>query len=93
MNQVADALNCYPTSSTDISSDGQSEEEYETISYEIVSDDLSDVIDGIKIPIELKNKIQRSIHEKPERVNNNIQGISAMVEVLSKVSQEMMRQA
>ena len=92
-NQAADALSCCPKSSIDISNDRESKEEYETILYEIVSDDLSDVIDGIKIPIELKNEIQRSIHEKPELDNDNIQGIGMMVDVLSKVSPEMRRQA
>ena len=51
----------------------------------MISDDLTELIDGIKIPIELKKEIQRSIHD-------NIQGTSAMVDVLNKVSPEMMRQ-
>ena len=59
----------------------------------MVSDDLTELIDGIKIPIELKKEIQRSIHEEPQKENDNIQGISTMVDVLSKVSPEMMRQA
>ena len=88
LNQVADALSCHPRSNIDVSSDKGSKEE-----YEIVSDDLSDVIDGIKIPWELKNEIQRSIHEEPERDNDNIQGIGIMVDVLSKVSPEIMKQA
>ena len=94
-NQAADALSHRPKSSVDISSDRGSEEseEYETISYEVTSDDLTELIDGIKIPIELKKKIQRSIHEEPQKESDNIQGTSAMVDVLSKVSPEMMRQA
>ena len=94
-NQAADALSSHPKSSLDISSDRGSEdsEEYETISCEVVSDDLTELIDGIKIPIELKKEIQRSIHEEPQKESDNIQGISAMVDVLSKVSPEMMRQA
>ena len=51
LNQAADALSHHPKSSVDISSDRGSEEEYETISYEVISDDLTEVIDGIKIPI------------------------------------------
>ena len=43
--------------------------------------------------IELRNEIQRSIHEKPEGESDNILGTSTMVDVLSKVSLEMMRQA
>ena len=94
-NQAADALSHCPKSSLDMSSDRGSEEseEYETISYEVISDDLTELIDGIKIPIELKKEIQRSIHEEPQRESDNIQGTSAMVDVLSKVSPEMMRQA
>ena len=76
-----------------MSSDRGSEEEYETIPYEVISDDLTELIDGIKIPIELKKEIQRSIHEEPKRESDNIQGTSAVVDVLSKVSPEMMRQA
>ena len=93
MNQAADALSHHPKSSVDMSSDRGREEEYETMSYEVISDDLTEVIDGIKIPIELKNEIQRSIHKKPKGESDNIQGASAMVDVLSTVSPEMMRQA
>ena len=53
-NQVTDALSHCPKSGVDMSSDRRSEEGYETISYEVISDDLTEVIDGIKIPIELK---------------------------------------
>ena len=53
-NQAADALSHCPKSSLDMSSDRGGEEEYETISYEVISDDLTELIDGIKIPIELK---------------------------------------
>ena len=88
-NQAADSLIHCPMSSTDISSDSESGEEYKTILHEIVSDDLTDVIHGIKLPIDFKNEIQRIIHEKPER--DNIQEISTMVYVLSKVSPEIMR--
>ena len=92
-NQAADALSHDPKSSVDMSSDRGSKEEYETISYEVISDDLTEVIEGIKIPIELKNEIQKSIHEEPKGESVNIQGTSTMVDVLSKVSPEMMRQA
>ena len=92
-NQAADALSCHSKSSLDMSSDRGSEEEYETISYEVISDDLTELTEGIKIPIELKKEIQRSIHEEPKRESDNTQGTSAMVDVLSKVSPEMMRQA
>ena len=57
-NQAADTLSHCPTSSTDISSDGESKEEYKTMPYEIVSDDLTDVVKGIKILIDVKNKIK-----------------------------------
>ena len=78
-NQAADALSCHPKSSVDMSSDRESEEEQETISYEVISDDLTEVIDGIKIPIELKKEIQKSIHEEPKGESVNIQGISAVL--------------
>ena len=91
-NQAADVLIHHPKSSVVISSDRGNEEEYETISYEVISDDLSEIIDGIKIAIEV-NEIQRNIHEKPEGESDDIQGTSTMVDVLSKMSPEMMRQA
>ena len=51
-NQAADALSHHPKSSVDMSSymdsDRGRKEEYETISYEVISDDLTEVIDGIK---------------------------------------------
>ena len=46
-NQAADALSHPPKSSVDMSSDSGSEEEYETISYEVISDGLTKLIDGI----------------------------------------------
>ena len=92
-NQAADALSFHPKSSVDMSSDRGSEEEYETILYEVIRDDLTEVVDEIKIPIELKNEVQRSIHEKPKEKSDNIQGTSTMLDVLSKMSPEMMRQA
>ena len=45
------------------------------------------------MPIELKNEIQKCIHEEPKRESKNIQGTRAMVDVLSRVSPEMIRQA
>ena len=92
-NQAADALSHHPKSSVDMSSDRGSDEEYETLSYEVISDDLTELIHGIKMPIELKTEIQKSIHEEPKRERDNIQGTSTMVNVLSKMSPEMMRQA
>ena len=49
-NQAADALSHCPKSSVDNSSDGGSEEDYKTILYEVINDDLSEVIDGLKCP-------------------------------------------
>ena len=86
-NQAADALSHHPKSSLDWSSDRGSEEEYETISYEMISDDLTELIDGIKMKFK-----RASMNSQKEKVIN-IQGTSAMVDVLSKVSPEMMRQA
>ena len=92
LNQAADALSHHPKSSVDMSSDRGSEEEYETISYGVISDDLTELIDGIKMPIELENEIQKSIHEELKTESDTIQRTSTMVDVLSKVSPEMKRQ-
>ena len=67
-NQAADTLSPHPKSSTDISNDRKSEEVHETISYEIVNDDLSDVIDGIKIPKEIKMKFKETSMRSQKKI-------------------------
>ena len=59
-NKAADGLHCHPKSNADSSSNVKSEE-YETILYEIVSEDLTSVINGIKLPID----IHRNTAEHP----------------------------
>ena len=52
-NQAVDALSCHHKSNADSSSDAKSEE-YETKLCKIVSDDLTSVVSGIKLPIDIK---------------------------------------
>ena len=49
LNQAVDALGHHPTSNEDSSSDVKSEE-YETISYVIVSDDLTNIAKRLNYP-------------------------------------------
>ena len=66
-NQAANTLSCHPRSNTDISSDAESEE-YETISYIVVSDDLISVNNGIHLPIDITQAIQQgSIPDEPRQ--------------------------
>ena len=83
-------MSCCPKSNTDNSNNAESKE-YKTISYERVSDDLNSVVNGIKLSIDIKSEIWNSFHKKPKE--DNIKGINTMVDVLSKVPPEMMRQA
>ena len=52
--QAADAFSHHPKSNADSSGNAESEK-YEMISYEIGSDDLTSVVSGIKLPIDIKS--------------------------------------
>ena len=59
--------------------------------YAVVNDNVTSIVKGITLTMDIKQSIQRNICNKPEQ--NNIKGSSVMVDVLSKVSPDMMRQA
>ena len=61
LNQAADALSHHPTTDSEILSNTESDE-YETISYAVMCDDLSEVIKGEKLPLDLKRAVLSRVH-------------------------------
>ena len=72
---------------SDTESDG-----YETISYAVMCDDLSEVIEGEKLPLDLKRAVQAGISQQAPG-SSKINAHSGMVDVLSRVTPSMMKEA
>ena len=89
-NQAADTLSHRPMTDeilSDTESDG-----YKTISYVMMCDDLSEVIKGEKLPLDLKRAVQAEISQQvPDSRKINVH--SGMVDVLSRVTPSMMKEA
>ena len=65
---------------------------YKTILYAVICNDLSEIIKGEKLPLELKRAVQTEIIQQvPE--SGKIKVYSKMVDVLSKVTPGMMKEA
>ena len=65
---------------------------YETISYTVICNDLSEIIKGEKLPLEPKKAVQTEISKQAldsEKINVH----SRMVDVLCRVTLSMMREA
>ena len=60
-NQAADALSRQPTNPDSASESSDEEEEWEAISYEMVSQILGNRLDSTKIPCQIKHEVQVSI--------------------------------
>ena len=91
LNQAADALSHHPKTDSENLSDSESDG-YETISYTVICNDLSEVIKGEKLPLELKRAVQAEITQQmpdSEKINAH----SKMVDVLSRVTPSMMKEA
>ena len=72
---------------SDTESDG-----YETISYAVMCDDLSEVIKGVKLPSGLNRAVQTEISQQaPDSRKINVH--SEMVDILSRVTLSMMKEA
>ena len=90
-NQAADTLSHHPTTDSEILSNTESDE-YETVSYTVMCDDLSEVIKGEKLPLDLKRAVQMEISQQaPESGKINVH--SEMVDILSRVTLSMMKEA
>ena len=84
-------MSCHPTTDSEILTNAQSDE-YETISYAVMCDDLSEVIKGEKLPLDLKRAVQTEISQQvPDSGKINV--YSEMVDVLSRVTPSMMKEA
>ena len=91
LNQAADALSHHPRSENKNFSNCESDG-YETISYAVVFDDLSEVIRGEKLPLEIKRAVQTEITKQaPENEKINVH--SKMMDILCKVTPSMMKEA
>ena len=91
LNQAADALSHHPTADSEILSDTESDG-YKTVSYAVMCDNLGEVIKGEKLSLDLKRADQREISQKaPDSGKINVH--SEMVDVLSRVTQSMMKEA
>ena len=81
----------YPKTEDENFSDSESDR-YKTISYAVICDDLSEVIMGEKLPLELKRAVQVEITQQvpdSEKINAH----TKMVDVLSRVTPSMMKEA
>ena len=72
---------------SDTDSDG-----YETISYAVMCDNLGEVIKGEKLPLDLKRAVQMEISQQAPD-SGKISVHSEMVDVLSRVTPSMMKEA
>ena len=67
-------------------------DQYETISYAVVCNDLSEVIKGEKLPLEIKRAVQVEITQQALD-SEKISAHSKMMDVLSRVTPSMMKEA
>ena len=92
-NQAADALSHCPKPIEDNFGDNDSED-YETILYDVVCDDLCEIIKGQKLPLDIKRAVQAEITKREllqdiEKTNMH----SKMVDILSNATPGMMKKA
>ena len=91
LNQAADALSRHPATDIEILSDTESDG-YKTILYAVMCDDLSEVIKGEKLPLDLKRAVQTEMSQQAP-ASRKINVHSGMVHVLSRVTPSMMKEA
>ena len=85
-NKAADVLSHCPYVPGEMDSDSESEE-YETICYAMVCEELEEIISGEKLSTECKVAIQNK-ENKPSQ--EEVELHSSVIEVLSKVSPSKM---
>ena len=87
LNQAADSPMTVDENFSDSESDG-----YETISYTVICNDLSKVIKGGKLPLELKKAVHVEINQQAPD-SKKISAHGEMVDVLSRFTLSMMKEA
>ena len=90
-NQAADALSHHPVTCDENFRDSESDG-YKTILYAVICNDLSKVIKGGKLPLELKKAVQTGITQQVPDVKK-IDVHSEMVDVLSRITPSTMKKA
>ena len=88
-HKAADALNHHPNVPEEMDHASKCEK-YETISYAMVCEELEEIINGEKLPIECKVAIQNK-DNKPAQQEQEL--LSSVIDVLSKVSPSEMKEA
>ena len=91
LNQAADTLSHCPMTDNEILSNSENDG-YKTIIYAVMCYDLSEIIKGEKIPLELKRAVQADIIQQASD-SGEIKVHSKMVDVLSKVTPGMTKEA
>ena len=87
-NKAADAFRCHPYVPEEMDSDSESDE-YETILYTMVCEELEEIIYGEKLPIECKMAVQNK-NNKPAQQELELH--SSVIEVLSNLSPSEMKE-
>ena len=81
----------HPKTNNDTFSDSDGEE-YETILYAVFCDNLCEVIEGEKLPLDIKRSLQAEM-TKHLLDSEKISEHSEMVDILSKVTPGMIKEA
>ena len=93
LNQAADTLSCHPRSNDDDFS-GNESDEYNTILYAMVCNDLTNIIKDEKLPLDIKRTIQCIPWCKNSYQNQKKNKLHCkMVDILSKASTGMTKEA
>ena len=71
LNQAADALSHHPKTENENFSDSGSDR-YETISYTVICNDLSEVIKEEKLPLEIKKQFRQKLLSKCQIVRRSV---------------------
>ena len=90
LNQAADALTCHPKTEDKTFSNSESDG-YETILYVVIYDDLSKVIKGEILTLELKRVVHVEINQQAPD-GEKIDAHSEMVDVLSRITPSMIKE-
>ena len=93
LNQAADAVSHRPKTENDNSRDSGSEE-YESILYAVVCDDLCEIIMDEKLPLDIIRALEMEMTKQEQLLDSEKIGVhSEMEDILSKITPGMMKEA